>query len=88
MPCALKGMGGSVHKYFMLRGKMKSIYLVIALILMVPTGLISLSVLVAVKDGNQISDFTAIIWVCLIMVFTGVVMVFKWLGRGDKNHVG
>ncbi len=58
---------------------MKSIYLVIALILMVPAGLISLSVLVAVKDGNQISDFTAIIWVCLIMVFTGVVMVFKWL---------
>lgn len=79
MPCALKGMGGSVNKYFMLRGKMKSIYLVIALILMVSGGLILLSVLGAVKEGNQTSDFTAIIWVCLIMVLTGVVMVFKWL---------
>lgn len=79
MPCALKGMGGSVHKYFMLKGKLKLICLVIALILMVPGGLIFLSVLGAVKEGSQTSDFTAIIWVCLIMVFTGVVMVFKWL---------
>lgn len=75
----MKGMGGSVHKYFMLRGEVKPIYLVIALILMVPGVLVLLSVLGAVKEGNQTSDFTAIIWVCLIMVFTGVVMVFKWL---------